>query len=82
MEHRKESKTVKICNGTGEAIEVELTPEDGRIVGVAWIDEIPYHVEEVPARWLKSRYCVDTDPHYSPRYSKNQTCFLMAPFSR
>jgi Mg/Co/Ni transporter MgtE len=82
MEHDRKEKVVRLCNESGDVLEVELTPEGNRLLGLLRVDGVPYHVEELSAERLMSMYCVDTDPDYQPRRDANGHCIILAPYSR
>jgi hypothetical protein len=82
MEHQECRKIIHLSNSRGEGLEVELTPEGGCLLGLVYVDGVPYHVERVFAELLNGKYCVDADPDYRPRAGLGGYCILFAPYSR
>lgn len=81
MEHLKKEKVVRFCNECGDVLEVELTPEGERLLGLLRVEGVPYHVEELSAERLICEYCVDVDPDYQPRFDANGNCIMLVPYS-
>ena len=76
------NKTVVIENDEGLRLSVELTPEGNTFLGVVRINGVPYHVERVSAKKLRTQYCVDRDPDYFPKHDLNGECVLFAPYAQ
>ena len=79
------SKTVWIQNSRGERLEVELTNEGGEMLGVVYVDEIPYHVFYASKREIGpggDTFVIDRDPDYQPRLASSKKCLLIAPYSK
>ena len=73
---------VTIQNTHGQRIEVPLSREGTREVGMLLIDGISYHLERINAATLQQQYRVDTDMDYTPQRDRRGRCVLVAPFSK
>jgi len=82
MEQREERKVIRISNGQGDTLEVELVPERDCLLGVVWIDGNLYHLEKFSSKWLIVKYCVDIASDYIPHCGGMKSCILLAPYSR
>lgn len=78
-------KSVWIQNSRGERLEVELTKEGDEMLGIVYIDEIPYHVFYASRKEIGrggNKFVVDRDPGYQPRVTSSKECLLIAPYSK
>jgi hypothetical protein len=78
-------KSVCIQNSRGKRLEVELTNEGGEMLGIVYVDEIPYHVFYASRKEIGkggNKFVVDRDPGYQPRLTSSDKCLLIAPYSK
>lgn len=78
-------QTIWIKNSRGERLEVELSYEGGEMLGVVFIDEIPYHVFYASRKEIgtgEKKFIIDRDPGYVPKMPPSGKCILIAPYAK
>ncbi len=77
-----QERTIQLGNCLNDFIEIPLTLEDDREVGMVSIDGVFYHFERIKKETLLSEYRVDNDPDYDPKTDAEGYCYILAPFCK
>lgn len=71
-----------IMNTNGQQMDIPLSTEGAREVGILLIDGVRYHVERIKAGTLQRQYRVDADEDYVPQRDRRGRCVIVAPYSK